>query len=189
MDDMIEIAGAEELFAPPSEPTEAVVKVRRDENGNHQISVGDYKSEKKKGKKWIRIPFVVVGGPFNNRWATLFLDLDGKDSKFRKAFQVVTGIDMETMKAGTKMGLDDFKAKLAEGAFRAVIEQETKWDPQAKERVPTDFTAVARLLERVDESELPASSSSSSADDDEDIFGVGGSSAEAEASEDDDMPF
>lgn len=188
MDDMIEIAGAEELFAPPSEPTEAVVKVRRDENGNHQISVGDYKSEKKKGKKWIRIPFVVVGGPFNNRWATLFLDLDGKDSKFRKAFQVVTGIDMETMKAGTKMGLEDFKAKLSDGAFSAIIERETKWDPVAKERVPTDFTAVARLVARIDEGDIPAASASTA--DDEDIFGVGsGAGDEPETESDDDMPF
>lgn len=189
MDDMIEIAGEEDLFSPPDQPTEAVVKIRRNENGEHLITVGDYKPTSKfAGKRWMRLPFVVVGGPYNNRYATLFLTLDGKDTRFRKAYQVATGADGETMKAKQNVSLSELIDIFASSTFLAVIQRETSWDKVAKERVPTDKTEVARLIRKLDEDEVPAAPA-----DDEDFFGVGGGSeataAEPEDGADDDMPF
>lgn len=171
----LEVAGGDELWTPPAQPTKAVVRVELDENGQHMIKPPrEYTKGKNVGKKWIRVPFKVIGGEYNNYRATMFLTLDGKNPFFRKTFQVVTGIDMETLNAGnTRMSLPDFIDQLVSGTFEAIIQQQMDWDPATQTRVPSNYTEVGRLIRKLDDAEVPAAADdepfTSSEDDDPDM--------------------
>lgn len=149
----IEFQSEEELKKPIAEGTKAVVKLRpqydRETGGN--LPLGELRTGKsKKGDPYIIVPVEVVGGEHNGEWAgtTLFVRQD--DRRFRKAFEVITGIDIS---AGGKVNFSEFTEKLKTGLFEVELGPER---PRNEGDAPK-YTEVkkwfARVGERDDETE------------------------------------
>jgi hypothetical protein len=138
-DDQLPEQEYERKRIPPK--TKAQVKVRPDREGN----LGDFRHGESQYGPWMIIPFEVVDGDYAGEWASMIINLKTNDRRFRKVFEVVTGIDVSE---GGSVGFEDFKAKLVSGVFEAELGPETKKNSDG-EPEETGYTKVFRLDERV----------------------------------------
>ena len=151
-DDQLPEPEFERKRIPPK--TKAKVKIRPDKDGNY----GEFRHGESQYGPWMILPFEVAEGEYEGEWASMIINLKTNDRRFRKVFEVVTGIDVSE---GGSVGFDDFKAKLISGVFDAELGPETKKNSDG-EPEETGYTNVYKLEERVGERESAAASPSDS---------------------------
>ena len=129
---------------PPK--TQAPVKVRPDRDGK----LGDFRSGESQYGPWMIIPFEVAEGEYAGEWASMIVNLKPTDRRFRRVFEVVTGIDISS---GGSVSFEEFKEKLVSGVFQAELGPETRKN-EAGDPEETGYTKVYRLDERVGDREV-----------------------------------
>ena len=148
----------------PPAGTVAHVQIRPDRDGN----LGDFKrgSHEEFGP-WMSIPFEVTEGEYKGEWASMMLNLKTTDVRFRRTFEITTGVDVSQ---GAQVSFNDFTDKLVSGIFEAEI------GPEKRRGEETGYTQCYKLLRRVGERDGQVSAS------DGDVPAIG-------ASDDEDVPF
>jgi hypothetical protein len=144
----IEFQSEEELKKPLPEGTIAKVKLRPqyDRDAGGMLPLGELRTGKsKKGDPFVIIPVEVVDGEHAGEWAgtTLFIRQD--DRRFRKAFEVITGIDVTD---GGKVNFDDFTEKLKTGIFEVELGPER---PRKGSDEPPKYTEIKKWFGRAGE--------------------------------------
>lgn len=134
----IEFVSEDELRKPIPQGTVARVQIRADREG----VLGDFKTGESKFGPWVLLPFEVTEGEHRGSWASMMLSVSGKDRKFRRVFQNVTGVDLSE---GGSVSFSDFTEKLVTGVFEA------KLGPEKRQGAETGYTTVVELGERVGE--------------------------------------
>jgi len=163
----LEFKSDKELGKVP-ENTEAVIQVRAEKNR----ALGDFRTGEGAYGPWISIPFEIVEGQYKGTYASLMMTVDPNDRRFRKVFELATGIDVSE---GHKATMSDFVDGIVNGRFKGVLSPD-KNDPR--------YTRVVRLIERVadDRVDSPSGSGNGATDGGEVL------SAEDDVHEDD-VPF
>jgi hypothetical protein len=121
--------------------TKATVRIRQEKDRD----LGDFRSGESQYGPWMIIPFEVSEGEFTGEWASMIINLKTSDRKFRKVFEVVTGIDVSE---GGKVSFDDFKDKLVSSTFQAELGPEKRKNASG-DLEETGYTKVYKLEERV----------------------------------------
>lgn len=166
-DETLDFEAETDVRKRPPAGTIAMVRIRPDRDGN----LGQFKSGKhEEYGPWMSIPFEVTEGEYKGEWAGMMLNLKTTDVRFRRTFEIVTGIDV---KDGAKVSSDEFTAKLVSGVFEAEI------GPEKRRGEETGYTQCYKLLRRVGERDTAASAAS-----DGDVPAIGESDEH-----DEDVPF
>lgn len=179
----IEFQSEEELKKPVPAGTTANVKLRPqyDKEIGGTLPLGELRSGKTRndGTPYISIPVEVVGGDFDGEWASTTLFVRQDDRRFRKAFEVITGIDVSQ---GGNVNFGEFVEKLKTGIFEVELGPER---PRKGSDEPSKYTEIKKWLARVGErddlgEQVPAAAA------DEDLSSP---FADSDAGGEDDIPF
>lgn len=106
---------------PIEKGTEAIVRIKLEDDGTIDFREGTTKSN----KPFRRYTFVVQGGVNDGRWATLFLTLDPKNFFFRRDVSALTGVDLSQ---GGRVDDTLFQEKLRTGEFKVKLSSNAKDD-------------------------------------------------------------
>ncbi len=145
----IEFQSEDELRKPIPAGTVANIKLRRnyDRETEQLLPLGELKTGKTRNDDtpYVVIPVEVVEGEHAGEWASTTLFVRQDDWRFRKAFEVITGVDI---KAGGKVDFSDFVEKLKSGIFEVELgpERQKKGDD-----TPPKYTEVKKWIRRVAE--------------------------------------
>lgn len=145
----IDFPTEDEVRKRPPAGTTALVQVRPNKEGQLELKTGKHE----KFGPWMSIPFEVIEGEYRGEWANMMLNLKPDDMRFRRTFEVVTGIDVTQ---GAKVEFTDFKNKLLGGVFEAEIGPEKK---QGEETGYTKCFKLTRVVGTRDDAEAGADTS------------------------------
>lgn len=142
MFDNLEFVGDDELRKPLPPGTVANVAVRANKDGEYE-----FKSGESQYGKWLAIPLEVVDGEHKGEWASMMVNVDPRNRRFRQLVGIVTGLDLSA--GGVKLDWESFKEKLITGVFEAQLGPEERKNRQTGEREQTGFTACFKFVRRV----------------------------------------
>lgn len=154
------------------EDTVALVQVRAEKDRE----LGDFRHGESQYGPWMIIPFEVAEGEYKGEWASMMTNPKTSDRRFRRLFEVVTGVDISK---GGSMSYEEFKEKLLSGVFKAKLGPEKRKNKETGELEETGYTRVFEIISKEGERENPTVGAGSDTD-------VPGDSAEVA---DDDIPF
>jgi hypothetical protein len=139
----------DEMYKKPPAGTVAMVQVRADKDG----TLGNFRrGNHAEYGPWMSIQLEVAEGEYKGTWCSMMLNLSEKDRKFRKTFEVITGVDVS---GGARVSEEEFLAKLVSGIFEAEI------GPEVKKGEETGYTRCFKLVRRVRDRDAAAAADTS----------------------------
>jgi hypothetical protein len=153
MFDSFEFDAEDELNKPLEAGTVANVRLRqrKDKDSGEMLPLGDLQTgeTKKDGTPYVILLFEVADGEHSGHWASMILFARPSEWRFRKVYEVVTGVDL---KSGGKFDYNDFVDKLKTGIFSAELGPQKPRNPEE----PPQYTDVKKIIERVGERDMEA---------------------------------
>jgi hypothetical protein len=123
----------------PPVGTVARIQIRTDRDGNpEELARGSHEDF----GPWLSIPFEVGEGEYKGESASMMLNLNVMDVRFRHTFEIATGIDPSQ---GAQVAFSDFTDKLVSGIFEAEI------GPEKRRGKETGCTSCYKLLRHLGE--------------------------------------